>query len=196
MHKKIETIKGIADDSQTDLPEDDKQAIPQTTFGLATLNHFGVSVRDLDRSIAFYSALTGEEPAGTGVWSSTRLGNAVGIGSSKATIHWATFRMNNVNIDLVQIKESDLPPAEHKLAKRGTMHACFEVEDMELIFERMQRAGVKFYGPFHRVSFEEDRAKEGVGSAFVYFEGPDGEVLELIEPHGSFVRKERAATKP
>jgi len=39
------------------------QALPQTTFGLITLNHFGVSVRDLDRSIAFYRAITGQEPA-------------------------------------------------------------------------------------------------------------------------------------
>ena len=33
---------------------DKKQNNPQTTFGLVTLNHFGISVRDLDRSIVFY----------------------------------------------------------------------------------------------------------------------------------------------
>jgi hypothetical protein len=77
-------------------------------FGLLTLNHFGISVQDLDRSIAFYRALTGQDPTATGTWSSTGLDRAAGIGNSRsmrATIRWATFRINNVNIDLLQVKK-------------------------------------------------------------------------------------------
>jgi hypothetical protein len=59
-------MEEIPDKPSTYSVKDSKQAVPQTTFGLATLNHFGISVRDLDRSIAFYRALTGQEPAGTG----------------------------------------------------------------------------------------------------------------------------------
>src|SRR5215213_3750168 len=101
----------IVDKCRASSTMDSKQATPQTTFGLVTLNHFGISVRDLDRSIAFYRALTGQEPESTGNWSSTGLGSAAGIGDSSsrtaaaAAIHWATFRINNVNIDLVQIKK-------------------------------------------------------------------------------------------
>jgi catechol 2,3-dioxygenase-like lactoylglutathione lyase family enzyme len=50
-----------------------------SNMGLATLNHFGVSVRDVERSIAFYKALTGEEPIGRGKWSSVGLGQAAGM---------------------------------------------------------------------------------------------------------------------
>lgn len=199
----------IVDKCRTSSTMDSKQAIPQTTFGLVTLNHFGISVRDLDRSIAFYRALTGQEPESTGNWSSTGLGSAAGIGDSSsrtaaaaAAIHWATFRINNVNIDLVQIKKEsgeeeeqpDLSLAKkHSLGELGAMHACFEVEDLEPVFKRMQGAGIKFHGPFHRISREEDGAEKGIGTAVASFDGPDGERLELIAPQGPFVRKERMA---
>jgi catechol 2,3-dioxygenase-like lactoylglutathione lyase family enzyme len=198
----------IVDKSCTSSTMDSKQAIPQTTFGLVTLNHFGISVRDLDRSIAFYQALTGQEPESTGNWSSTGLGSAAGIGDNSsrtaaaaAAIHWATFRINNVNIDLVQIKKEsgeeeqpDLSLAKkHSLGELGAMHAGFEVEDLQPVFKRMQDAGIKFHGPFHRISREEDGAEKGIGTAVASFDGPDGERLELIAPQGPFVRKERMA---
>src|SRR4051812_25162128 len=116
----------IEDKLPTFSTNDRNQVIPQTTFGLVTLNHFGISVRDLDRSIAFYRALTGQEPAATGNWSSTGLDSAAGIGgsrSSRTAIRWATFRINNVNIDLLQVKEKepDLSLAKHSLGELGSM---------------------------------------------------------------------------
>jgi catechol 2,3-dioxygenase-like lactoylglutathione lyase family enzyme len=182
---------------------DRKQINPQTTFGLVTLNHFGISVRDLDRSIEFYWALTGQEPAAIGTWSSPSLDSAAGISDSRsrrAVIRWATFRINNVNIDLLQVKkdeeekeESDSSRANHSLGELGAMHACFEVKDLEPVFKRMQDAGIKFHGPFHRVSHEEDGAEEGIGTIVASFDGPDGERLEMIAPQGPFMRVEHMA---
>jgi len=189
----------IEDKPPTSSTNDSKQAVPQTTFGLVTLNHFGISVRDLDRSIAFYRALTGQEPAATGTWSSTGLDSAAGIDGSRsrrAAIRWATFRINNVNIDILQVnkeEEPDLSLAKHSLGELGAMHACFEVEDLESVFKRMQDAGIKFHGPFHRISHDEDGAEEGIGTVVASFDGPDGERLELIAPQGPFVRVERMA---
>ena len=189
----------IEDKPPTSSTNDSKQAVPQTTFGLVTLNHFGISVRDLDRSIAFYRALTGQEPAATGTWSSTGLDSAAGIGGSRsrrAAIRWATFHINNVNIDILQVnkeEEPDLSLAKHSLGELGAMHACFEVEDLESVFKRMQDAGIKFHGPFHRISHDEDGAEEGIGTVVASFDGPDGERLELIAPQGPFVRVERMA---
>jgi catechol 2,3-dioxygenase-like lactoylglutathione lyase family enzyme len=193
-------MDGIEDKPPTPSTNHGKQAVPQTTFGLVTLNHFGISVRDLDRSIAFYRALTGQQPAMSGTWSSTGLGSASGIGgnsrSRRATIRWATFHINNVNIDLLQVKkeeEPDLSLARHSLGELGAMHACFEVEDLEPVFKRMQDAGINFHGPFHRISRDEDGAEEGVGTIVASFDGPDGERLELIAPQGPFVRAARMA---
>ncbi len=183
--------------------KDSKQVIPQASFGLVTLNHIGISVRDLDRSIMFYRALTGQEPAATGTWSSAGLDNATGIEgrgdkssttSRKAAIRWATFHINNVNIDILQIKnrdDPDLSQEKHSLGELGAMHASFEVEDLEPVFKRMQEAGIQFHGPFHRISRYEDGANEGIGTVVASFDGPDGERLELIAPQGPFIREER-----
>ena len=66
----------IVDKRSISSAKDSRQAIPETTFGLVALNHFGISVEDLDRSIAFYRALTGQEPVATGNWSSIGLDGA------------------------------------------------------------------------------------------------------------------------
>lgn len=191
-------MEEIEEKPSTSSTNDSKQVVPQTTLGLMTLNHFGISVKDLDRSVAFYRALTGQDPAAMGTWSSTGLDSATGISDSrnsrKAVIRWATFRIDNVNIDLLQVKKEeeklDFSLANHSLGELGAMHACFEVKDLEPVFRRMQDAGIKFHGPFHRVSHEEDGAEEGVGTIVASFDGPDGERLELIAPQGPFVRRE------
>jgi hypothetical protein len=75
------------------------------------------------------------------------------------------------------------------------MHVCFEIDDLEPIYNRMKEAEMKFYGPFHRVSQAEDGAEQGIDTVVAYFEGPDGEKLELIAPTGPVVRKERLVRK-
>jgi catechol 2,3-dioxygenase-like lactoylglutathione lyase family enzyme len=158
---------------------------PTTSIGLTTLNHFGVSVSDLDESIAFYSALTGTEPAGRGVWGSEGLGKATGA-KEKTTIEWATFKLGNVNIDLLHVLEPKPAHAKYQIAQRGAMHVCFDTPDLASVFARMEAAGLKFLGPYHRVSQEEDGAQLGEGTVVAYFQGPDGEFLELIQGVGPF----------
>jgi catechol 2,3-dioxygenase-like lactoylglutathione lyase family enzyme len=164
---------------------------PSQTLGLNTLNHFGVGVSNLERSIEFYQALTGEPPVDTGTWESTGLGMATGAGQN-AKIHWATVRLANVNIDLIQVLEPKDPAAEYKMNQPGAIHVCFEVEDLAAVFDRMENAGIEFLGPWHRVSAQEDGAEKGMGTAVAYFNGPDGELLEIIQPEGPFVRKQAA----
>jgi catechol 2,3-dioxygenase-like lactoylglutathione lyase family enzyme len=163
--------------------------LPSATIGLDTLNHFGVGVSDLDRSVAFYSALTGNDPEARDTWSSGDLGDAVGVDGT-STIDWAVFRLGNVNVDLLDVQEPDPPDQEYQMAGLGGLHVCFEVEDLASVYDRMEEAGIEFKGPHHEVSAEEDGAEEGVGSVVAYFDGPDGEHFELIQPSGPFRRAE------
>lgn len=167
-----------------------EQTVPKGEVGvkLNALNHFGVAVSDLERSVAFYRALTGEEPSGRGTWSSEGLGRAAGVGE-KATVEWAVVRLGNVSIDLLQVDEPQAEPAGYGTGQPGAMHACFEVDDLAAVFERMEAAGIAFHGPYHRVTAETDGAQEGAGTVVAYFDGPDGEHLELIQPAGPFVRR-------
>ena len=169
------------------MPNPKPNQIPSQNLGLNTLNHFGVGVSNLERSIEFYRALTGQKPVDTGTWESEGLGMATGAGEV-AKIHWATVRLTNVNIDLIEVIKPSDPPAEYKMNQPGALHVCFEVEDLPSICDRMEKAGIEFLGPYHQVTKEEDGADKGIGTAVAYFNGPDGELLEIIEPKGPFVR--------
>lgn len=164
---------------------------PSETIGLNTLNHFGIGVSNLERSIEFYHALTGEPPIDRGTWESVGLGKATGTGQ-EAKIYWATIRLANVNIDLLQVIEPSDLAAEYRMSQPGALHVCFEVENLSAIYERMEKARIEFLGPWHQVDSLEDRAQKGIGTVIAYFNGPDGELLELIEPKGSFVRRQMA----
>ena len=67
------------------------------------------------------------------------------------------------------------------------MQFCFEVDDINLVFKRMEEAGITFLGPQYIVA--EGEAREGIGTGVAYFDGPDGEHLEIIMPKGPFERK-------
>ncbi len=179
----MDTIKRGVEDA-LGAPES-KQATPKQALGFRTMNHFGVAVRDLERSVAFYRALTGEEPSGRSRWSSEGLGVAAGTGG-KATITWAAFRLRNLNIDLLQVDEPKGGSATYDISQPGAMHICWEVAT----FARMEAAGIAFKGSWHRVSKAEDGVEQGEGVVVAYFDGPDGEHLELIQPAGPFVREE------
>lgn len=165
-----------------------EQAMTGPGIGLGTLNHFGVAVRDLERSIAFYRALTGREPAARGVWAGDDLGKAAGV-DGRAQITWALFRLSNANIDLLQVDAPQSPAASYQLGQPGAMHACFEVDDLAAVFERMEAAGFRFHGPWHRVTKTGDGAELGEGVVLAYFDGPDGEHLELNQSAPPFVRE-------
>jgi catechol 2,3-dioxygenase-like lactoylglutathione lyase family enzyme len=68
------------------------------------------------------------------------------------------------------------------------MHLCFEVDDLDNVYQRMESAGLTFHGP--AITFEpQDGLKYGAGTKVAYFKDPDGTNLELIQPAGPFCRK-------
>jgi catechol 2,3-dioxygenase-like lactoylglutathione lyase family enzyme len=164
-----------------------KQTTPTTPLRLNTVNHVGIGVKDLQRSIDFYRALTGEAPAATGNWASKGMGASTG--QEKADINWATFNLGNINIDLLQANDSKPGAASYEMMQYGGLHFCFEVDDITAAVARLEAAGIELMGPPHVVSAAEDGAKEGVGTGVAYFVGPDGEYLELIAPAGPFKRR-------
>jgi len=119
------------------------------------------------------------------VWGSEGLGRATGA-DQKTSIEWATFKLGNVNIDLLYVLDPTTDQATYQIAQRGAMHVCFDTPDLASVFDRMQQAGIEFLGPYHRVTRDEDGAESGEGKIVAYFRGPDGEFLELIQGVGPF----------
>ncbi|MFC6021295.1 VOC family protein [Plantactinospora solaniradicis] len=157
------------------------------TIGLRTAAHVGISVADLDRSVAFYQVLTGVEPV---VRDETMhgAGFARSQGLASTRLRYATFRLSNLGIDLIQFLEPAGQPAELAANRPGSMHLCFEVDDLSAVYDRMRNAGLDFLGPPYTFTAQEVSPPEAAGTEVAYFNDPDGTNLELIAPKGGFAR--------
>lgn len=170
-----------------------KQTTPNQNIALGRANHAGIAVRDLDRSIAFYQALTGQEPVVIDHVGGTGIGRAAGLG--RCTIRYATFKLQNLNIDLLEFEEPTMKDADYQANDAGAMHLCFEVDDVYAVYERMRKAGIQFHGNPYTFREEDGPSKStGAGTTVAYFDDPDGTHLELIAPTGPFIRKEAEHT--
>ena len=153
--------------------------------GVNRVNCVGISVRDLGRSLHFYEILTGVAGTPERRIESRHLTRDGSFG--EATARLATIHLSNMNIDLLE-QETSSGTLEHRDWDRGgPMHLCFEVDDLDAVFDRMASAGLAWKGGRER--YEADyRSDEGLRTSIAYFEDPDGTLLGLIHPIGTFRR--------
>lgn len=162
------------------------QPIPAQTIGLNRANHVGIVVSDLDASIKFYEALTGTTIANKDVVGGPRMSAVQGL--DKVIIRYANVHLQNLNIDLLQYDEPTPKKSDYATNDIGAMHLCFEVDDLQSVYQRMRDAGIEFEG--EPMTFkEEDMLKSGIGTQVAYFDDPDGTHLEIIAPKGPFERE-------
>ncbi|MQY05612.1 VOC family protein [Actinomadura macrotermitis] len=168
------------------------QTVPDADIGvsLTKANHVGIAVRDLDRTIRFYRALTGRDPfvaedmRGVEAMYGPKVSDRVGPGGVR--LRYATLRLSNLNIDMIQFVDPEMGTAKALPTDAGSMHLCFEVDDVQAVYDRMTAAGIEFDAP--PFTFTDEHAHHGAGTRVAYFSDPDGVNLELITPAGSFSR--------
>ncbi|MFF2617858.1 VOC family protein [Kitasatospora sp. NPDC058046] len=160
-------------------------AVSSTPINLTLAAHVGISVSDLDASIAFYTALTGREPVAQGTMHSVPFGKSQGLPVAK--LRYATINLDNsLGIDLIQFQE---PVGERTggVANRpGSMHLCLRVDDFDAVYSRMKDAGYDFLGDDYTFIEGEVTPDAALGTRVAYFNDPDGTNLEIIRPEGGF----------
>jgi len=135
------------------------------------LHHTGLSVTDLDRSIAFYGDLLGfkvlriieAEPEG-------KLGEVVNVPGACARL--AHLALGDAILELLEYSypRGRAIPTEYTMADTGFSHICLASDDILSDYLRLKGRGVRFYT-------EPMEYRPGVRMA--YFWGPDGETCEL-----------------
>ena len=140
---------------------------------ISGLQHTGLSVSDLDRSLAFYREVIGlkllriiEPEAGAD------LGKVVGLPGCRARI--AHLQAGDVMLELFEYQEprgKGIPP-DRTQADNGYIHVGFSSNDARADYRRFQDLGVRCFS-------EPVEFRPGVW--IFYFYGPDGEVCELRE---------------
>jgi catechol 2,3-dioxygenase-like lactoylglutathione lyase family enzyme len=147
-----------------------------------SVHHVGITVRNLDASLAWYTQVFGLTDTGM------RAGGAGEATSQAMRVPGADLKVaflrvaDQVCIELIEYNNPQGRDYELGNNDVGAMHLCFEVEDINETYERLKSAGVSLHHePIHLDSSAGDLA----GYAFMYFRDPDGLTLELYElPRG------------
>jgi len=123
------------------------------------INHFALSVQDLDRSIEFYQRTFGLPE--------------LALGAADTTRH-AFLDFGYLVLELLESENGRPQPPGH--GSLGPFHLCFEVTDIKAECRRLEELGVQLnieYGEF------QNEALGRIG--YVFFRDPDGHDLQLAE---------------
>ena len=137
----------------------------------------GITVSDLDRSLAFYrDLLDGEVVVDTRV-ASDGLAEVVAVPDS--VLHLVLIQLGNTVLELIQYDEA--PGKPHVIGNNdvGAMHVAFAVDDIQAAYVDLSARGVQFNAPPYTFTAADSASIAGVTIA--YFRDPDGVQLELVQ---------------
>lgn len=146
------------------------------------VHHIGIPVRDLDRSLEFYKGLAAAVDPDSiiefEVWGEALSAH---VGLADAEIRIAFLPVGNNNIELLQYRNPSGRADVRANCDIGSVHVCFEVEDINAAYEALTERGVAFAAPPFTYGPEYGRIE---GFTFAYFKDPDGTQLELLQLPG------------
>ena len=137
---------------------------------IGTLEHIGITVKNLDKALKFYSEILGFPILSRKENQELKVAYAqIQIGQSKLEI-----------LSPIEGEPSSPTPPEKGMEgvgvkireMTGLNHLTIRVDDMEAIFERLESKGIRF--------ILEPRLT-GTGSKIAFFTDPDGALIELIQ---------------
>ena len=139
-------------------------------------HHIGITVTDLDRSVAFYKDVLGMQLESQDEMSGEFISRVVGVPGTH--IKCAYLSADDLTLELFQYlaptggkQQASLRPIDV-----GNYHLAFLVDDMKEAYQELTSKGVKFADAPQYVPEGPDK---GLGA--IYFYDPDGITLELIQ---------------
>lgn len=138
-------------------------------------NHVGVSVSNLEQSIAFYRDLFGlsvmAEPFPFGGEQFSQIMDLPDVSGRMCVIG-----NGSVQLELFEFgnPSPETQPADRPVSDRGYTHFGFEVDDIAETYDRLKQAGVRIHSPV--ITFM------GGSMKAIYARDPDGNVFEVLEP--------------
>jgi catechol 2,3-dioxygenase-like lactoylglutathione lyase family enzyme len=142
----------------------------------STVHHFGLTVADLDKSIAFYNAAFGLECVDRCVFSGAELSRVVDV--PNATLEYAFMAGENVIIELIEYKQPKGQPFALRNNDIGNPHICMVVDDIDATYERLLSLGSKFNAPPQTAPM----VPPFNGLKYTYCRDINGVTIELFQP--------------
>jgi lactoylglutathione lyase len=122
------------------------------------LEHVGIMVRNLEKSIAFYTDVVGLVHLHTMIHTNGVIRLAFLAGKEA----------RETELELIEGYNGELPD------EGRTHHVAFTVDDVEAEFERIRELGIPMR--------DTEITTLPNGSRYFFFFGPDGEFLEMFQP--------------
>ncbi|TDD54982.1 VOC family protein [Nonomuraea terrae] len=143
-----------------------------SSFG--DMHHVGITVRDLEASLAWYERIFGVKPEFVAHGSGPGLSQALGVPG--AYLRFAFLRFGGSVIELLCYDNDREETFTRSNADVGTAHVCIDVPDLQAAYRDLLGKGVECLAPPLLI---EDGPLEGC--SFVYLKDPDGITLELFQ---------------
>lgn len=140
---------------------------------IKSMHHVGISVANLERSMAFYTELLGMEVAAPPFpLSGQDLEQIMAVPDLQGRM--CVVRKGTLLIELFEFAQPKplAKDANYSVSNHGISHFGIEVDDIDHVYQQLLAAGVRFHSPV--MSFQR-------GVKATYGRDPDGNVFELLE---------------
>jgi catechol 2,3-dioxygenase-like lactoylglutathione lyase family enzyme len=146
------------------------------------IDHVNLVVEDLEKMIAFYRDALGLSLTRRVTISGQWIGAVVGLGDVNAEVVYLDFPQGP-RIELIRYNApiTGRPAGVDKPNAPGLRHMAFKVDDIDALVARLQQAGVRFFSDVQSVPQSQVTYAGGVRKRLVYFQDPEGNLLELCE---------------
>jgi len=137
---------------------------------IQALEHVGLSVSNMDRSLAFYRDFLGMEKIMDINAENELIGRIIGIRNAKCRI--VHLKLGQMVLELFCYSDPSGKNRAHEMSQcdHGLTHIGFKVTGFHELIEKLKKMNIEFLG-------EPIEFRPGVW--VVYFRGPDGEVCEF-----------------
>ena len=146
-------------------------------FRIISADHTGITVSNLDRSLAFWRDVLGFELSHTAHQTGELAEEITGIAS--AEIKLAVLKTPGGH--KIELLEYLAPPDRKQVALSpcdlGSVHVALLVDDLDAVLERISASGWKAAGKPQTL-----KTGPNAGKRVVYVRDPDGTTIELMQP--------------
>jgi len=147
---------------------------------LKGVSHIGITVKNIEKSIDFYKNILGLKFQGQLFMEGKETDLLFSRNNTKVKVAYLSGSdiISAPPIELIEFKSSNCRENNICLQKVSISEICFNVEDIDKVYNKLLKKGVEFLSPPQLFDF----SKYGFcKSKAVYFKDIDGIILELME---------------